>query len=187
LPYREDGKLAGSAPYDVSKSCADLIAHMYANTFSLPVVIARCGNVYGSGDLHWSRLVPDAMRSLVTQIPLRVRSDGKSVRDYVYVDDVVWAYRQLAENVQKQKLHGEAFNFGTHVPLSVHDILREISVAAGSNVPYAIQNSASHEIRNQYLDSRKALRILGWRPRTSRTQALKRTIQWYKHFLASSL
>lgn len=184
LPYREDAKLAGLNPYDCSKSSADLIAQMYARTYALPIAVARCGNVYGGGDLNWSRLVPDAFRSLSSGTPLQLRSDGTPTRDYVYVDDVLYGYRVLAENIRRKKLSGQAFNFGTNKPLSVRDVLGLIAISAGQMVPRRIANTTSREIHSQYLDWSKARRVLGWRPNVRRTIGFKKTADWYADFFS---
>jgi len=183
LPYREDTALAGLHPYDCSKSCTDLIAQMYAKIYKLPIAVARCGNVYGGGDLNWSRLIPSAFRSLEIGTSLQMRSDGTHIRDYVYVDDIVDAYCVLAQQIRRKRLSGEAFNFGTNDPLSVRDVLQMIGRVAGTAVPFRMLNTARHEIHAQYLDSRKARRVLGWRPKTPRTHGLKKTAQWYANFL----
>ena len=182
LPYREDAELTGLSPYDCSKSCTDLIAQMYAGTYGLPIAVARCGNVYGGGDLNWSRLIPDAFRSLESGKELQIRSDGTHTRDYVYVDDIIDAYRILAQNIRQKKLSGEAFNFGTNEPLSVRDVLDMIAHATGRSVPHVIANTTSHEILSQYLDSQKARRVLGWRPNVQRAVGFKKTANWYADF-----
>jgi len=182
-PYTEGSPLVGESPYDVSKSCADLIAQMYAKTCAVPVAIARCGNVYGPGDLNWSRLIPDALRSHARGTPLRLRSSGHLSRDYVYIDDVVDAYSVLAQNVRAKKLSGEAFNFGTGKPLSALDVLKRLGTALGERVRFTIANTARHEIRALFLDSSKARRALSWRPTLSRNEGLKRTCAWYADFL----
>lgn len=183
LPYRESSPLAGETPYDASKSAADLIAQMYGKTYRLPVAVARCGNVYGPGDTNWSRLIPDAFRSIATGKTLKLRSSGSHTRDYVYIDDVVQAYAVLAENVQKKKLFGEAFNFGTNHPLSVRDALTAIEKSIGRRIPRIFLNTAKNEIQSQYLDSAKARRILGWHPKNSRSEAFRKTHLWYQDFL----
>lgn len=182
LPYTEGAALAGEHPYDVSKSCTDLIALMYAKTFKLPVAVARCGNVYGPGDLNWSRLIPDSFRSLATGKKILIRSDGSHVRDYIFVDDIVEAYCVLAESVRSGELVGEAFNFGTNKPIPVRKVLEAIGKAAGKPVPHTILNTAKHEIHAQYLDSSKAHKLLRWVPRVSRAEGFKRTATWYARF-----
>ncbi len=184
LPYVEDAPLIGTHPYDVSKSAADLISTMFAKTYGFPVAIARCGNVYGAGDLNWSRLIPGAFASISSGKELHIRSDGESTRDYVFVDDIVGAYCILAENIRKKKLYGEAFNFGTREPVSVKKVLKLIEAAAGKKVPHKILNVTKSEIRAQYLDSSKAQRVLGWRPKVARTEGFKRTAAWYGDFFA---
>ena len=185
LPYQEHAPLKGLHPYDCSKSCADLIAQMYAHAFTLPVAIVRSGNVYGPGDTNWSRLVPDAFRSVSRGTTLNIRSDGTYKRDYVYIDDAVSAYITLAERIAKFKLHGEAFNFGNDRPLRVMDALAHIRrVAPG--LKHRISNTARSEIRDQYLDSRKARRVLMWRPRTSIREGFRKAGEWYAAYFSNT-
>jgi CDP-glucose 4,6-dehydratase len=181
LPYREDLPLQGSHPYDVSKSCADLIANTYAHTYGLPVAITRCGNIYGPGDFNFSRLIPDAMRSLALNKRLGIRSDGNFVRDYVYVDDIVNGYLRLAELLKKQELSGEAFNLSNERPITVLELLQKIKQLnlCGHQLEYRILNIAKYEIRKQYLSSTKARRILGWKPTYNLAQGLSKTADWY--------
>jgi CDP-glucose 4,6-dehydratase len=185
LPYSESTPLAGQHPYDVSKSCADLISQMYARTYGVPVCITRCGNFYGPGDLNWSRIVPGTMRSLILgQSPI-VRSDGKFIRDYIYVDDGALAYLDTAKVLaEKRELIGEAFNFSNEEPLSVLALVdRMRAVAKRTDLEPEVRNEATHEIREQYLDASKARRLLGWKPRYSLDEGLERAWQWYGRLL----
>lgn len=184
LPYREEAPLQGSNPYDVSKSATDLIAQMYAHAYGMPIAVARCGNVYGPGDMHWSRLIPDALRSVARGRTLGIRSDGTFKRDYNYVDDIVDAYLILAQRLVKDDLQGEAFNFGEGKPRKVLEILRELSRVAPS-LQYKILNTVQGEIHDQYLDSSKARRQLRWRHRVSMRDGLKRTATWYAQYFKS--
>jgi CDP-glucose 4,6-dehydratase len=181
LPYREEASLIANHPYDVSKSCADLIANTYFHTYGLPVAITRCGNIYGPGDFNFSRLIPDAMRSLALNKRLGIRSDGKFVRDYVYIDDIVAGYIRIAELFEKHKLSGEAFNLSDEKPISVIGLLKEINRLTfyGRKLKYKIMNTAKYEIKEQYLSSLKARRILGWKPENSLEKGLKKTMEWY--------
>ncbi|MCX5694150.1 MAG: GDP-mannose 4,6-dehydratase [Candidatus Omnitrophica bacterium] len=184
LPYREGTPLIANHPYDVSKSCADLVANTYSHTYNLPVAITRCGNIYGPGDFNFSRLIPDAFRSLIFNKKLEIRSDGKFVRDYVYIDDIVAGYLRIAEQLRKSKLGGEAFNLSDEQPLTVIKLLKEINQAySGSKkLDYKIMNTAKYEIRKQYLCSAKARRILGWKPRYSLKEGLLKTGKWYVQY-----
>lgn len=184
LPYDEETPLQGRHPYDVSKSCADLIAQAYAATYGLPVVITRCGNFYGGGDLNWNRIVPGTIRSVLRgQCPV-IRSDGQYVRDYFYVEDAVAAYMLLAEQVaQRPELRGQALNFSNETPVKVLDLVRCILSLMGSDLQPKIRNEAINEIRHQYLNAEKARRILGWKPLFTLQEGLKATIEWYRHFL----
>ena len=186
LPYREDAPLIANHPYDVSKSCADLIAGTYSHTYNLPIAITRCGNIYGPGDFNFSRLVPDAMKSLLLNKRLKIRSDGNFVRDYVYIDDIVAGYIRIAELLQKRKLSGEVFNLSDEKPLTVIKLLREIEKInfSKSKIRYEIMNTAKYEIKEQYLSSAKARRILGWMPVSSLADGLKKTVKWYMEYFA---
>lgn len=180
LPYKEDASLSGSHPYDVSKSCADLIAHTYYNTYGSPVVVTRCGNIFGPGDFNFSRIIPDAVRSAIMNNKLIIRSDGKFIRDYIYVDDVVNAYLSLSEKFQRLKLDGNAFNFSYEKPISVLELVKIIYYLTGKELNYKILDQAKYEIKKQYLLSKKAKKILGWKPRFTLEEGLKKTIEWYK-------
>ena len=185
LPYREDSPLSGSHPYDASKSCADILASTYYHTYGLPVSVTRCGNIYGPGDLNFSRLVPDALRRVNQNKTLIIRSDGKFTRDYIYVDDIVSAYLLLAFKMQEGSIKGEAFNFSNESPLSVLALLRKLYLCANVKKPdYKITNQAKYEIKHQYLSAAKARRLLNWRPRYSLEEGLERTIKWYKDYFA---
>ncbi|MDD5129550.1 MAG: GDP-mannose 4,6-dehydratase [Candidatus Omnitrophica bacterium] len=184
LPYREDAPLIANHPYDVSKSCADLIANTYLHTYDLPVAITRCGNIYGPGDFNFSRLIPDAMRNLALNKQLKIRSDGKFVRDYVYVEDIVAGYLQIAELLARRKIPGDAFNLSDEQPLTVIGLLKEINLAlpGAKKLKYKIMNTARYEIKKQYLSSTKARRILGWKPNYTLKEGLRKTGQWYVQY-----
>ncbi|MCU0312001.1 MAG: GDP-mannose 4,6-dehydratase [Acidimicrobiales bacterium] len=185
LPYREGMPLDGIAPYEASKSCADLVSRSYALTYDLPVAIARCGNIFGGGDLNWSRIVPGTLRSLSRDEQPVLRSDGTFVRDYLHVDDVVDAYLTLAEAVTDPALRGEAFNFSDEAPRTVLEIYEATCAAFGAHVEPLVLDEAVGEIRDQYLDATKAREVLGWAPRTGLEDGLARTVGWYRdHFAA---
>ncbi len=185
LPYDETAPLQGQYPYDVSKSCADLIAQSYARTYGLPVVITRCGNFYGGGDLNWNRIVPGTIRSILRGERPVIRSDGQFVRDYFYVEDGAAAYLMLVEKLAADAgLSGEAFNFSYEVRLTVLDLVQQLLTLMGSDLTPDVRNEASNEIREQYLSSEKARTRLGWAPEHNLVQGLERTIDWYRQFLA---
>ena len=184
LPYTEDAPLQGRHPYDVSKSCADLITQTYANTYNLPVSITRCGNIYGGGDLNWDRIVPGTMRSVLRGESPIIRSDGTPLRDYLYVDDIVDGYLRLAECLGDQSLYGQAFNFGMDDPKSALDIARAIiAISDHPELEPMVLNQATHEIGKQYLSSAKAHRVIGWSARHSLEDGLRKTLAWYREFL----
>jgi CDP-glucose 4,6-dehydratase len=186
LPYTEDMPLQGQFPYEVSKSCADLLAHSYFSTYHLPVAIARCGNIYGGGDLNWSRLIPGTIRALLHNQAPEIRSDGSYVRDYIYIQDVIRAYMRLAENLNSPEIAGHAFNFSPEHPSSVMEIVNLIIRLLGCEhlVP-RILNIARGEIHAQYLDSSLASRVLGWKPEWTLENGLEATINWYRTYFHS--
>ncbi len=187
LPYREDTPLQGQHPYDVSKSCADLIARMYAVSYDLPVVITRCGNFYGGGDLNWNRIIPGTIRSIFRGQKPIIRSNGKYVRDYFYVEDGAAAYMLLAEQLaERLELRGEAFNFSNEIQMTVSDIVDEILKLMDSNLQVEILNETNNEILHQYLSAEKARSQLGWSPLFTLDEGLARTIDWYKNFFGAA-
>lgn len=184
LPYTEDMPLQGQYPYEVSKSCTDLIAQSYYLSYGLPVAIARCGNIYGGGDLNWSRIVPGTIRSFLQGERPVVRSDGQYVRDYIYVKDVTQAYLRVAEHLDNPEIHGQAFNFSPERALTVLEIVEAIQqLMACQHLTPDVRNMAQGEILSQYLSAEKAIRVLGWQPRCTLTQGLSETIGWYREFL----
>ena len=188
LPYIETHALHGVSPYDVSKSCTDLLSQSFGNTYELPVSIARCGNIYGGGDLNWSRIVPGTIRDLLAGRQPVLRSDGNFVRDYVHVDDVVSGYLRLAEVSSRENLNGEAFNFSRDEPLSVISLYEHIcQVVLGEFVEPRILSTAKSEIRNQHLNSQKANVHLGWNSQVSLNEGLEKTVSWYREYLSGSV
>jgi len=185
LPYSEDTPLEGRHPYDVSKSCTDLIAQAYGKTYGLPVSITRCGNFYGGGDLNWNRIVPGTIRSVLRGERPVIRSDGQSVRDYFYVEDGAAAYMLLAERVASDPgLRGAAFNFSNEIQMTVSDVVENILTRMNCSLQPDIRNEATNEIRHQYLSAQRARSVLGWSPLFTLDEGLDRTIAWYKDFLA---
>ena len=184
LPYVEEMPLAGRHPYDVSKSCTDLLASCYFATYGLPVAIARCGNIFGGGDLNWSRIVPGTIRSLLLGEHPVLRSDGTNVRDYLYVKDVVAAYLALADNIGRAEVAGEAFNFSLQSRVTVLEIAQTIAKLMETHLDPVIRADARHEIKEQTLSSAKAHAVLGWRPVWTIEQGLRETIAWYRAYLA---
>ena len=185
LPYDEDAPLQGRHPYDVSKSCADLLARTYAETYKLPVVTTRCGNFYGGGDLNWNRLVPGTIRSVLRGQRPVIRSDGSFIRDYFYVEDGAAAYMLLAERLaENPELRGEAFNFSNELQVTVLELVNRILGVMNSDLAPDVRNEASNEIRHQYLSAAKARRMLNWEPLFGLDTGLDNTIKWYKEYFA---
>ena len=181
LPYREDAPLQGRHPYDVSKSCADLIAQSYHATYGLPVCVTRLGNLYGGGDPNMSRVVPGAIKAALDGEPFVVRSDGTFVRDYFYVEDGVDAYLRLAERMDDPKIAGQAFNFSNESRVTVLELVNLIlRLMKRADLKPKVLGQARHEIRAQYLSAEKARGALGWAPAYGLEEGLKRTIAWYR-------
>lgn len=180
LPYTEETSLSGSHPYDVSKSCADLICNTYHKSYGLPVTITRCGNFYGGGDLNLNRVVPGTIVSILRGERPIIRSNGKFIRDYIYVEDGVDAYLHLAQAMGDKKLHGQAFNFSYEQPLTVIQMVNAISKTMGSGLKPKILNQASNEIIDQHLSSRKARLVLKWKPLFNLEEGLTKTVDWYR-------
>lgn len=186
LPYNEDAPLKGQHPYDVSKSCADLIAQTYAHTWGTPVAITRCGNFFGAGDLNFNRIVPGTIRSILRGEAPIIRSDGKFIRDYFYVEDGAEAYLLLAQKLAENPgLRGRAYNFSYENQLSVTDIVSMIQARMGSQIAPIILNEASNEIRHQYLSAERARKELEWAPSFNMEEGLDRTIAWYRALLGA--
>jgi CDP-glucose 4,6-dehydratase len=179
-PYSEEAALQGRHPYDVSKSCADLIGQSYAASFGLPVAVTRCGNFFGGGDLNWNRLVPGTIRSVLRRQRPVIRSDGSLVRDYLYIEDGAAAYLMLAEKLASTpELRGEAFNFSNQHPLPVRALVDRILRLMKSDLEPEVLNQAQREIPQQRLSAEKARRLLGWEPNFSLDEGLERSIDWY--------
>jgi CDP-glucose 4,6-dehydratase len=183
LPYTEEMPLRGRHPYDVSKSCADLISIAYSATYGLPIAVARCGNIYGGGDLNWSRIVPGTIRSLARNGRPILRSDGSPTRDYLFVCDVVSAYIALAEQLDRSEVVGQAFNFGPQSEISAIDMVRAIQRAMNVDTDPQILGTAKFEINRQTLDSTKARELLGWTAAYTLERGLRETVDWYVRYL----
>ena len=184
LPYEENTPLEGRHPYDVSKSCADLLCRAYYETYKLPVCVTRCGNFYGGGDLNFNRIVPGTIRSVLNNEPPVIRSDGTLVRDYFYIEDAVEAYLLVAEKMENKEIHGEAFNFSNELQITVLEIVDKILEVMGSNLKPEILSGTTNEIKHQYLSAKKAKEILDWHPIYTVEEGLARTIEWYREFFA---
>jgi CDP-glucose 4,6-dehydratase len=184
LPYTEDSPLQGRHPYDVSKSCADLLALSYHNTYRLPVCVTRCGNFYGGGDLNWNRLVPGTIRLIIRNQRPILRSDGTLIRDYFYVKDGAYGYLHLAECLAKNpEIAGEAFNFSNEIQLTALQMVNLLLQLMRSDLTPDIRAESKHEIQHQYLSAQKARTLLNWQPKYNMEDALLETISWYRSYL----
>lgn len=181
VKYKETDPLRGDHPYEVSKSAADLISRAYFKTYGIPTVTTRFGNIYGEGDLNFSRIIPGTLKSIIEREPLKIRSDGSYVRDYLYVKDVVNGYLLLASNIEKVK--GEAFNFGSEDTLSVLEVIRLIGRGLEKKIKYTILNQAKNEIPYQSLDYSKIKETLGWQPKYNLVKSVENIYKWYKKIL----
>ena len=184
LPYVETMPLLGMHPYDASKVCADIITRTFATTFGLPAAVTRCANLYGPGDLNFSRIIPDTFRALILGQRPVIRSDGKPLRDYLFVKDAVAGYLVLAEKLSTGRCHGQAFNLGTGMPVTVVELVKQIIKSTNSRVEPKILDEAKGEIKHQYLDSTLAKKTLGWCADTPLKQGLSHTYSWYKSYLS---
>lgn len=184
LPYTEDMPLRGEHPYDVSKSCMDLLCQAYVHTYDLPLCVLRCGNIYGPGDVHFSRLIPGTVRNILEGKKPEIRSDGTFVRDYLFVEDIVDGYLKVAEVMDRDDVRGQVFNLGPNKPLTVIEVVEMILAVMGKkDLGYTIQDRVKDEIHDQYLSGEKAHRLLGWKPKHSLEEGLQKTIPWYENLL----
>lgn len=183
LPYTEEAPLKGRFPYDVSKSCSDLLALSYHKTYNLPVAVTRCGNFYGAGDLNFNRLVPGTIRSVINGEPPVIRSDGKFIRDYIFIEDAVEAYLCLAEKMEDKRVCGEAFNFSNEIQVTVLEMTKKIlKIMEREDLAPVVLNEAVGEIKHQYLSATKAREVLGWEPKYTLEEGLATTVRWYRKF-----
>ena len=179
--YAETDPLKGDHPYEVSKSSADLISYSYFKTYKVPVVITRFGNIYGEGDINFSRIIPGIMKALIDNEVLEIRSDGKYVRDYLYVKDVVDGYLLLAEHIERIK--GNAFNFGSNETLSVLEVVKLSEKILRKKINYKVLKTAKNEIPYQSLDYSKIKKMLGWQPKLNLLKSIRRIHKWYKKYI----
>ncbi|MEW6104199.1 MAG: GDP-mannose 4,6-dehydratase [bacterium] len=187
LPYKEDYPLQGRNPYDCSKSCVDLLSQCYIHTYNLPISIARCGNIYGGGDLNFNRIIPGTILSLLKNERPIIRSDGSPKRDYIYVEDVVDGFLKLGDNMENPDVRGEAFNFSQEQPFTVIEVVDKIiKIMKKENLSPIIFGETRGEIKDQYLSCKKAKEILGFSPKYSLDEGLSLTIKWYEETFKKS-
>ena len=179
LPYDETYKLEGKFPYDLSKACADLISQMYFSSYNLPLVITRAVNMFGPGDLNFNRIIPGTIAAIIKNKPLTIRSDGKMVREYIYIKDVVNSYISLVENIEKTK--GSSFNIGSGIIMNVLDVINKIFSILNHEVPIEILNIAKSEIPNQFSSCDKITKSIGWKSTFSFEEGIRETYEWYKN------
>ena len=187
LPITEDHPLLASYPYDASKACADILSRAYTKTYGIPIGVTRCCNIYGGGDLNFSRIIPDSVRSVLLNKNPVIRSDGTPIRDFIFIADAVSAYLALAENLERKEIKGEAFNFGSNSPITILDLVNKIIEISGKDLKPEVtgKDKPKAEIDAQYLSSKKAEKLLNWRPKVRLDEGLKETIQWYSNFFIS--
>jgi CDP-glucose 4,6-dehydratase len=184
LPYREDSPLQGIHPYEVSKSCADLIAQSFAHTYGLAIAVTRCSNLYGGGDLNWNRIIPGTIRNILNRERPVLRSDGSFRRDYLYVADAVRGYLMLAEKLMESGVRGQPFNLGSGCPISALEVVQTIvSLSGHPELEPVILNEVKNEIQEEYLDPTQAERAFGWRPQYSLAGGLSEAMTWYRAYL----
>ena len=118
------------------------------------------------------------MKALIKKEKLEIRSNGKYVRDYLYVKDVVSGYLLLANNIDKVK--GEVFNYGSNETLSVIEIIQLVEKTLKKKVSYKILNTAKNEIPFQSLDYSKIKETLGWKPKFILSKTSKQIFKYYK-------
>ena len=181
LPYREEFALRPTAPYEASKAAADLIARSYWPSFGLPVAVTRFANIYGGGDLNFSRLVPEAVCATIEGRRPVLRSDGSPVRDLLFVEDAADAYLAISDGLDRDDVRGEAFNAGGERPYSVREIVEAVARIGGGMEPEIRgEGNPVGEIDRQYVDATKIADRCGWRPRVGLEEGIERTIGWYR-------
>jgi CDP-glucose 4,6-dehydratase len=186
LPITEDHPLLAAYPYDASKVAVEALTRTYSVTYGLPIAITRCCNIYGGGDMNFSRIIPGAIKSVLEGTNPVIRSDGTPVRDFIHVDDAVAAYITLAEHIGEASVNGQAFNFGSNAPINMLDLTKKIIEASGKPLKPDVQGvrKPDAEIDRQYLSAEKAARVLGWKPKVGLEVGLKNTIAWYEDYFS---
>lgn len=188
LPITEDHPLLASYPYDASKACADILSRTFAKLYGLPIGVTRCCNIYGGGDLNFSRIIPETMMAVIENRSPVIRSDGTPVRDFIHVEDAVDAYLVLAQNLDRPDVQGHAFNFGSNMPINILDLVKKIIRLSGKDLKPDVQGRGKlrGEIDQQYLSSEKAREIIGWRPMLKLDGGLKKTLDWYVNYFSAA-
>ena len=191
LPYKENYPLKPNFPYDTSKACADMIAKSYSSKlFNLPILITRFANIYGPGQLNFTALIPDVVKSCLMKKKFQMRSDGEAIRDFIYVKDIIELYKLLAKNLylSPKKYSGEVFNAGTNVKYKIKDVVKKIFIFTKKqdqlrNVFRKIKkNKTKGEISAQLMDYKKLNKYLGWKPKYKFLDTLPELVEWYKKY-----
>jgi CDP-glucose 4,6-dehydratase len=184
LPFSEDAPLNGCQPYDASKIGAELISSTYHRAYELPVVITRCGNLYGGGDLHWDRIVPGTIRAASEGRRPVVRGGGTPLRDYLYVEDAIDAFLRLAQVAREPAIAGQAFNIGTGASSSELEMTEQILRAMDrEDLKPEVLPASPHAIIHQSLATDKLRAATGWTATRELEDGLARTVAWYRDYL----
>lgn len=191
LPYKESYQLKPNFPYDTSKACADMIAKSYStNLFKLPIIITRFANIYGPGQLNFTALIPEVIRTCLLKKKLKMRSNGKGIRDFIYIEDIVELYKLLGKNLylKPKKYSGEIFNAGTNIKHKIIDIVKEIFIYTNRNsqlknlFKQIRNNKTKGELSVQFMDYKKLNLFFGWKPKYKFSDTLPELINWYKNY-----
>lgn len=183
VPYLESYTPKPTRPYETSKACTDIIAQSYAESFDLPVLIPRFVNIYGPGDLNFQRLIPKTIKSVLEDVSPKMWGGG-AVRDYLFIDDAIDAYIRLATLEMEHVGSNRVFNFGSSNRISVKELIKKIIKISGKKLEIKkVPQERQEEIESQYVSSKKAKQLLGWKPKVDLDLGLKKTVAWYSKYL----
>ncbi|TGN18278.1 CDP-glucose 4,6-dehydratase [Leptospira idonii] len=190
--YRETDVLAGHDPYSASKSCADIIASSFFDSFlqntDLRIGIARAGNVIGGGDWALDRIIPDCIKAWSSNKPVEIRSP-LATRPWQHVLEPLSGYLNLGQKLylRQSGLNGEAFNFGPDaiVNETVEDLLKKIKMIWPEIEWFVPENikDLGKEAKLLKLSCDKALFYLGWKPVLKIEETVSFTVEWYRNWL----